>query len=117
MPGQFKRAVYLVYASAFLFFLLYTAPHRVHHFFDQQRQADHSYAAGGQQHHDRQIPPRSNSNCAFQAAANTCHLGPTDLVQFFSSPVLLAGLPVERHLDIPQRYLAYPFQVRAPPEA
>jgi hypothetical protein len=116
MPFKFKRAAYLLYAGAFLFFLLYSTPHGVHHFFDSYQRAHDGVAADDHGDHDRGNSRSNDSNCVFQVAANRCHLGFATLVQFFSRPLLLAELPVPIDSTIRQRFLSYPFQVRAPPQ-
>jgi hypothetical protein len=66
--------------------------------------------------HDRRTPIANDSNCVFQAVANSCHWGPTALVQHLSPPVVIADLPFPVDSAIRQRFLFYPFQVRAPPK-
>jgi len=116
MPSKLKRAADLLYSGAFLFFLLYSAPHRVHHFFDSYQQASHSRDADDHRSHDRSNPVANNSNCVFQAAANSCQLLLAAPVQFFSPSVILANLAVSADSAIRQRFLFSPFQVRAPPK-
>jgi hypothetical protein len=117
MPCKLTRAAYILYSGVFLFFLLYSAPHRVHHFFDSYQQAHHGADADDHRSHDPRTPIANDSNCVFQAAANGCQLLLTALVQYFSPSVILANLTVSVDSAIRQRFLFSPFQVRAPPEA
>ena len=69
------RSASALWAASFLFFLLYSAPHQVHHFFDQfpqahQHDADHEHAPT-----DRNNRSAADSNCVFQVSASRCHLG------------------------------------------
>ena len=117
MPCKLTRAAYFLYAGVFLFFLLYSAPHRVHHFFQQAQQPKQGHAADHRDDPDRRNPPISNSNCVFQAAANGCQLVPTALIQFFSPALLRADLTVLDDSAIRRHFLPHPFQIRAPPQA
>jgi hypothetical protein len=116
MPSKLTRTAHFLYSGVFLFFLSYSAPHRVHHFFDSYQQAHHGADADDHRSHDRSTPIANDSNCVFQAAANNCHLAPTALVQHFSPSVMLADLTVSVDSAIRQRFLFSPFQVRAPPK-
>lgn len=117
MPSKLIRAAYFLYTGAFLFTLVNSTPHRVHHLFDSYQQATHGADAGDHRSHDRSTPFASDSNCVFQAAANSCQLAPTALVQFFSPSVILADLTVPVDSAIRQRFLPHAFQIRAPPQA
>ena len=116
MPSKLTRAAYFLYSGVFLFFLLYSAPHRVHHFFDSYRQATHGADADDHRTHDPRTPIASDSNCVFQAAANGCHWGPTALVQHVLPSVIMTNLAASIDSAMRQRFLFYPFQVRAPPK-
>ncbi len=117
MPFRFKRAAYLLYSGAFLFILLYSAPHRIHHFFDSYQQAHQGADADDHRSHDPRTPIANDSNCVFQAVANSCQLLLTAMVQFFSPSVILANLTVPVDSVIRQRFLPHAFQIRAPPQA
>jgi hypothetical protein len=80
----------LALAAAFLFFVLYSTPHRVHHFFENlpsSQTGDHETApvassSGGHEHeHDHHSGPESSdprrsskSNCLAQSVAQNSHL-------------------------------------------
>jgi len=116
MPSKLTRTAHFLYSGVFLFFLSYSAPHRVHHSFDSYQQAPHGADAGGHRSHDRSTPFASDSNCVFQAAANGCHWGPATLVQRVLPSVIITNLTALADSPIRQRFLFPPFQVRAPPK-
>jgi len=105
------------YAAAFLFFLVYSAPHRVHHFFEKIPAASHEHADGHHNNPDHQNKSPTESDCVFQATASRCVIGLTPLIQ-----PLTTALPVHNFVDfphtvIPQISLSSVFQIRAPPKA
>jgi hypothetical protein len=116
MPSKLTRAACFFYSGVFLFFLLYSAPHRVHHSFDSYQQAHQGADADDHRSRVPRTPIASDSNCVFQAAANICQLAPTALVQFFPPSVILADLTVPVDSAIRQRFLPHAFQIRAPPK-
>src|SRR4029453_15614073 len=88
-----RRGLCLSAAFSFLFFLVFSAPHRVHHFFEQtsppQRVAEvkvHNHSEptdhDGQ---DRSLPRSKPGDCAVLSAAQTSH---ASLVAPFSLPNL-----------------------------
>jgi hypothetical protein len=113
----FSRALYLSVAGSLLFFLVYSTPHRVHHFFDSHKAEAHQKSAD--EHHDdhhRRSHP-TEPDCVFQAAANGCQFGLTTNAPLTTAP------PTEiRRFDAPThnraqlQYLIKAFQVRAPPK-
>jgi hypothetical protein len=117
MPSKLACASYFLCSGVFLFFLLFSAPHRVHHFFDSYQQAHHGADADDHRRHAPHTPIGNDSNCVFQAAANGCQLLPTALIQVFSPSVILADLTVAANSAIRQRFFPRVFQIRAPPKA
>lgn len=117
MPARLTRAAYLLCSAAFLFFILYSAPHQVHHFFDHYQQPSRAYSGDQHTNDNHRTPFANESNCVFQAAAQTCQLGFTALVQFVLTPPLINHLADPIESAIRQRFLPYAYQVRAPPEA
>jgi len=115
--GQIRCAV----AAAFLFFVLYTAPHRVHHFFEQGRFApaphDHHAAtaeAGGSHKHDHDAPQSQPADCAAQLAAQNTHFASPPLIELpFSTSARACAdlLTVARS----ESFNPSPFSQRAPP--
>jgi hypothetical protein len=104
-----------VCATAFLFFLVYAAPHRVHHFFDQVRSAaqDHSDRHHGTaDHHDK---TSKEPSCAFQVSANRCVLGTTGHIQLLTLALIADDIFVSQDSAGQQQSLTDVFQIRAPP--
>jgi hypothetical protein len=101
--------------AAFVFLLVYTAPHRVHHFFDRAQTAKHHHSDHEHETSDRQDKSAADSNCVFQTAANRCAYGlsvqgePATLALFVQSPIVF------QQTTSPEQFLAGSFQIRAPP--
>jgi hypothetical protein len=111
------RSAYALCAASFLFFLIYTAPHRVHHIFDQFEAADRH---GARDHHsksERRDPSSSDSNCVFQVSANRCAVGPTPLIQPLTLAQFVQRLLVFQEKTRPRQFLSAAFPIRAPPKA
>jgi hypothetical protein len=117
-PSTITRCTSAFWAASFLFFLLYSAPHRVHHFFE--RTAPHSHDQSHNDHHqpnhhDNSAP--NGSDCVFQVSASRCTIGLAAQIQ----PLVLM-LFAQRSLVFPkstspEQSLAGSFQIRAPPQA
>jgi hypothetical protein len=111
------RSAYALCAASFLFFLIYTAPHRVHHLFNQFEAADHH---GARDHHsksDHRDPSSSDSNCVFQVSANRCAVGLTPLIQPLPLTQFVQRLLVSQEKTRPRQFLTAAFHIRAPPKA
>ena len=112
-----------VYAAAFVFFLLYTAPHRVHHFFEQAPLAPdehHGHARSsdpGTTHehdHEGNSPHPRRSDCAAQMAAQSTHFASPPLIEFpFSTFACARAELVEAGWAA--SFNPSPFSQRAPP--
>jgi hypothetical protein len=85
------RLPYLAAAALFLFFLLYSAPHQVHHAFD-----DHA------------------APCLAFAVAKGCHLQLTSTISFSVTPIASAWIVPSLDVWIPY-FIPSPFSQRAPP--
>jgi hypothetical protein len=114
---QPNRITELFCAAAFLFFLVYSAPHRVHHFFEKIPAASQEHADDHHNNPDHQNKSPTESDCVFQVSASRCVIGLTPLIQ-----PLTTALPVHDVVDfpdtvIPQISLTSVFQIRAPPKA
>jgi len=112
-----SRSAYALCAATLLFFLIYTAPHRVHHFFDQVQSANHE-GSGDQNNNEQPNKSGAESDCVFQVSANRCALSTTAPFQ----PLALLTRLVEDifvcyDTNRPQQYLTAAFQIRAPPKA
>jgi hypothetical protein len=111
-----RRCGSAVWAAAFLFFLLYSAPHQVHHVFEQLPQAHHHDADHEHSTPDRHDHSSSGSNCVFQISASRCHLAVAQHV----APTLLAiviGVLPDFHSSDDATNLVAAFHIRAPPLA
>jgi hypothetical protein len=114
-----KRSNYTValYAAAFVFFLIYSAPHRVHHFFDQAKLANHDRSEehhSGSNHSDKST---KEPDCVFQASANRCVFGSMVQVQALTLNLVVYDLLVFQDSADPQEFLNGVFHIRAPPIA
>ena len=115
--SESTRLTYFGVAASFLFFLLYSAPHRVHHFFEQIEATNHE---GAHDHHGeskRQNTSSNGSDCVFQASTNRCAIGLTA-----QTPQPTLTLLVQSFVDFleethPHQFLGAAFQIRAPPSA
>jgi len=120
------RGLYLSIVVAFSFFLASSAPHRVHHLFDQYPAADtataakhaHDHSQGGEQpdhHHHKRRNPQS-TDCFVLTLAENVH---ASVVQSFSfTPVELAvTYQQDRVFGTAFAFNPAPFSQRAPPLA
>ena len=119
------RSLYLGAAVVILFFSILSAPHRVHHFFQQfPASADHhavhvqnhEHADGGRHGHDsqRDRPPGQQSDCVVLSVAQKALVS---VVQSFS--IAVVERIVIRDHDQPiiaaSSFNSSPFAQRAPP--
>jgi hypothetical protein len=112
-----SRGAAALWAASLLFFLAYSAPHQVHHFFDQfpqthQHDSDHERPPAG--HHDR---PSTDSNCVFQAAASRCYVGLAWQVIPAWLPTLVRPFTVFQAIGNVANFRPDAFHIRAPPLA
>ena len=115
--SQTIRGLYTLWAASFLFFLFYSAPHRVHHFFDQVRPASHATSGDHHDKTDQQNKAPNASDCVFQASANRCAFGLTAQTQPLGQTLLFQGIVDFRDITNQSQYLASVFHIRAPPKA
>jgi hypothetical protein len=117
-PSTITRCASAFWAASFLFFLLYSAPHRVHHFFEQTAPHSHDQSHNDHHqpnHHDNSAP--SGSDCVFQVSASRCALS---LAPQIDTPIptesvhILASIGENKSA---QSFFTRPFQIRAPPKA
>lgn len=122
-----RGKAHLLLAVAFLFFVLYSAPHRVHHFFEQTPlalannvggpDADNSAHEAGHSHGGVPKAPRTNSaDCAVLSLAQNAHA--------FTPPLLALSLQVIACAHVgdltvfsADSFNPSPFSQRAPPLA
>jgi hypothetical protein len=111
------RGAHALCAASFLFFLLYSTPHRVHHFFEQLEAPNHGAASDHHGKSERRDPPSSDSNCVFQVSANRCAIGLTLSIQPLMPLGLVQRLFIFQKKTPLRQFLSAPFQIRAPPIA
>ena len=125
--SKLRRGLCLSLTAAFWFFIAASAPHRVHHFFEQFNASAEDHSAGAQtleladaeQHHhsshpDRQPPQRND--CVVLAAAQSTH---ASVVPTFSLSVAERVFEHrdEQHVVTASFFNPAPFSQRAPPRA
>ena len=106
----------VLWAVSFVFFLVYSAPHRVHHFFEQIPSSTQNHSSDDQNHsrHNQKTP--NGSDCVFQISANRCAANlaaQVDTPALTESPEMLIVLASSRSV---QSSLSAPFQIRSPPQ-
>jgi hypothetical protein len=119
--------LFLSVAAAFVFFLAASAPHRVHHFFEQfpapaeQRVAlahTHEHAADEQHghHNDHNPLPKQQNDCVVLTVAQNAH---ASLVQPFTFTTAASALArrAAPAIVIASSFNPSPFSQRAPPQA
>jgi len=92
--SQGERLAYLAASALFLFFLIYSTPHLVHHSFGQ---------------------PLSGP-CPVFSAAKGCHLKPAPAIQLLVALPVTTGITLSFEIWIPH-LPPLPFSTRAPPPA
>jgi hypothetical protein len=105
-----------LWAASFLFFLCYTAPHRVHHIFEQVPSPSH--ASAEEDHHNNSDPSRPAANdtdCVFQASANRCNDGLVAAAEPITAFWRNAACVFTLVLEEPYQFLTAPLHSRAPP--
>ena len=114
--ARLNRGTYAFLAASFLFFILYSAPHRVHHFFERTEPVSH--ASADDHHRDSKQPNQvpKNTDCIFQASANRCAFGATAQFQPLTLILLVQDLLIFYDTARPQQFLTAAFHIRAPPK-
>ena len=115
--SRLRRASYLAVGGLFLFFLVYSTPHRVHHLFDGYQSADHQNDGDRHSRPDRRQPINGDSTCIFQSVVSRCHAYFTLLAQFSALPVLTNEFTELHQSSGYHRFFPNAFQIRAPPSA
>jgi hypothetical protein len=117
--GKVRVAV----AAAFLFFVLYSAPHRVHHFFEQRpvaaaqdnNQAWHSDPSAANGHdHEREPPQPKPTDCTAQLAAQNTHFAAPSPIAFPFAEIIRAQSEIGA-VTRAATFNPSPFAQRAPP--
>src|SRR5262245_21625693 len=114
---RLTRGASALCAAAFLLFLIYSAPHRVHHVFEQIEAASHEDAHDHHGGSKRQNSSPNHSDCAFQASANRCTIGLTALVHLSTPTWLVQRLFAFQEKSDFKQLLAAAFPIRAPPRS
>jgi hypothetical protein len=94
LSSESRRLLSALSGAAFLFFILFTAPHLVHHSFDDSQP----------------------SACQAFAIAKGCHIQPVSVAGIFTRHVALETFLASLPVWIP-RLAIFPFSQRAPPVA
>jgi hypothetical protein len=122
---RFRSGCTLGIISLFVIFLAASAPHRVHHFFENLPLHNHSHShndhAGDNDHsrspgNDHESPQPQQSNCAVQSVAQNSHVSAVQLIEIPFSEIALAHKPNLR-IIASSFFDASPFSQRAPPVA
>jgi hypothetical protein len=124
----------LALAAAFLFFVLYSAPHRVHHLFEElgvSPESSDDAATGSERHthrddnsehnndshkHDNTSGGSAKADCIIQAVAQNFHFAPpqaTDVSYLELKAEIRPAVSVAPHYH----FSLSPFSQRAPPQA
>ena len=124
----------LALAGAFLFFVLYSAPHRVHHLFEElgvsskssdhaaEPTAPHDHPAQNSEHdnasheHDHSSDGSAKAECVIQAVAQNFHFAPaqaTEVSYLELEAETRPAVSVAPHYH----FSLSPFSQRAPPRA
>lgn len=88
------QVLYLAACALFLFFIVYSAPHRVHHFFD----------------------PNPGDACVAFTLSKSCHLESISTISLPFNQAAFGGIALSLETMIPHRPPSA-FLQRAPPEA
>jgi hypothetical protein len=109
-----QRCASAFWAASFLLFLVYSAPHRVHHFFEQIQPSAHE---DGHNHSDSNRPktPLNEPTCVFQASVNRCAIGPTAQIELLALTHVIENISVSQENTDQHEFLTAAFQIRAPP--
>jgi hypothetical protein len=124
----------LALAATFLFFVLYSAPHRVHHLFEElsvspERSDDaatdfkrHTHRDNNSEHnndghqHDHSSGGSAKADCMAQAVAQNFHLAPAQAIEVSYLKLESETQPADT-LTWHYHFRPSPFSQRAPPRA
>ena len=110
-PGRFA---YLATSALFLFFLIYSTPHRVHHFFDEHK-AHRTSTIDQDPQSERDTTNTPDTPCVIQTAAKTCQAGLPSIIGVASIPSFIKKVLFPFTTRISSYFLPSAFQIRAPP--
>ena len=111
--------------SLFVLFLTASAPHRVHHIFEQPPPVaqkhfhGHDHEANDKDHsrgHDHDSPKPQHSDCALQSVAQNTHISYAQLIEVPFLEIAHVRNP-DRRIVASSFFDASPFSQRAPPAA
>lgn len=111
------RGLSALCAASFLFFLFYTAPHRVHHFFEQARPLSHASADDHHGNSDKPNQAPDAADCVFQASANRSADALSAEFQPLATIWCHQSVVVPLDHQYPHQFISAPFHSRAPPVA
>jgi hypothetical protein len=123
---NFRSICALGIVSLFVLFLTASAPHRVHHFFEQlqfpvahkhSHGHDHDAADTAHRHApDHDSPKPQHSDCVVQSVAQNSHVSSVQLIEVPFLEIALAHKP-DPGIVASSFFDASPFSQRAPPAA
>jgi hypothetical protein len=116
------RALHFSSAFALLFFLIASAPHRVHHFFEQVPLAEESQIAyrgthdhgSGHDHNQKPAPASRENNCVVLSAAQHSYAAAVELYGI-KTPDSITHYRQEPKLEKASVFNFSPCSQRAPP--
>ena len=111
-----RRLAYLATSALFLFFLIYSTPHRVHHLFDDHKA--HGVptvepSPEGESHNAKS----PDASCVFHLASKSCHVSLASAIDIAALPIFIKNLFSPSNTRFVSHLLPRAFQIRAPPKA
>lgn len=113
---KLRQFAYLVTSAFFLSFLIFSTPHRVHHFFDEHKLPDRFTTGNNDRQGNHHRTNSEETTCVFQTVAKTCHVSVSSAVHVFSVPVFIKTVLLPSDARVPSRFLLNALKIRAPPE-
>lgn len=107
----------LLCAASLLFFLVYTAPHRVHHLFEDVIPVSHAHDGDHHGDSDRPGDPPAGAECVFQLSASRYAEGIIAPIQPLTTLWFQPRVLVVAARQYSLQSLALAFESRAPPIA
>jgi hypothetical protein len=99
-----------------MFFLLYSVPHRVHHFFDRITEAHQHDGRDRKPEGDHNNRTNGESSCVFEASASRCQARLSAPRAPASSPTIVATISILSSAQAASSFFPKALQIRAPPQ-
>jgi|ERR1041384_3869726 hypothetical protein len=116
-PPLITRCTSALWAASFLMFLVYSAPHQVHHSFEQLPKAHHHDGDHEHPKHGTNHGSSAEAKCVFQLSASRCHVGLAWQLASVSLWLSTEPFPLLDLIDNYSTHFAAAVQIRAPPSA